>query len=94
MYADDASSDAVTGFSLTIAGPLVMLGGVGVGLLASPDKDHVFEEPASVALMSGIAVGGAIMMLLGLHYAMRSEVNKMDAINAYNDAMWEREHGF
>ncbi len=60
----------MTGFTLAITGPLVMLGGLGVGLPASGDDD-AFDNPESVALVGSLKLGGAVMMLLGLRYARR-----------------------
>ncbi len=88
-YAEEAEANGLLGLTLITGG--AMLAGVGAGLTvlgaaSGPEPD----APEGLELLGvGLAVAGLAATIGGAVLAIESQAGQFDAINAFNDAMWD-----
>ncbi len=88
--ADEARSDTWTGVLLAIAGPLVMSGAPALVFATADDPSDLSSGEA--ILLTTSLLGGMLMTFTGLAHSVSARSRELDAVNVYNDTVWER-HG-
>lgn len=86
-YAEEARDDTLWALVLAVAGPVVMVSGVALGLVAG--GEDFLDSPAGQAVVFSALGVGTVMSGFGVHLVQRAQARQLDAINAYNDAMIE-----
>jgi|GEM_PF-3085304 len=93
-HAEEAESDAVIGLILTIVGSTLV--GLGTGALTSEavgtsSDDGIFGSDTGT--FGTIFLVGGLATTVGAMFELSSATaHQVDAINIFNDTMWEREH--
>ncbi|MCA9514065.1 MAG: hypothetical protein KC635_03915 [Myxococcales bacterium] len=89
-HAEAGEEEAVISLVLAIGGAVVLPVGTTLVLIDSVDNPDGLSPTGALGI--GLTAAGAALLVAGLSTALSSQAHYYDAINLYNDAMWERSH--